>query len=85
QTKADRERQQLIDAYTFLASTLPPDDDGIVRVRLKDFVENSEELLGKEMSERNIRRKFSKNEDIFTMKKGIISPIEKVNNDSEDS
>ena len=85
QTKADRERQQLIDAYTFLASTLPPDDDGIVRVRLKDFVENSEELLGKEMSDRTIRRRFYKVEDIFEMKKGIISPVENMNNDDNDS
>jgi RecA-family ATPase len=80
--KLAKERQQVIDAYTLIAAGKEPDDDGVVRVKLGDFVERSEELFGKEITKPGIRKKLNKFGD-FTVERGIVTPFHDEDDESE--
>lgn len=75
ETKEKEERQSIIDAYTLIASEKEPDDDGMVRVTVQDFVEHSEECFGKEIQRASMYKKLRKFGD-FTIEDSIVSPAE---------
>ncbi|MBR4694729.1 MAG: AAA family ATPase, partial [Selenomonadaceae bacterium] len=75
ETKEKEERQAIIDAYTLIASEKEPDDDGMVRVTVQDFVEHSEEYFGKELKRASMYKKLRKFDD-FTIEDSIVVPAE---------
>lgn len=82
--KQKKERQDIIDAYTLIATDKEPDDDGVVRVRVKDVIERSEELFGKAYARSSVNKKFNKFGD-FKIVKGVILPSDSIENkDVED-
>lgn len=83
QAKRDKERQDIIDAYETIAAGKEPDDDGVVRVRVKDAIDRSEELLGKKYARSSINKKFKKFGD-FKIIKGVILPTDSTDEDDDD-
>ena len=73
--KAERERQEIIDAYEVLQA----EKDEPVTVN--DFVERSEEFFGKKLKRLGIRKRILKTGE-FEIDKGEIWPVE--NNDAND-
>ncbi|MBR2215730.1 MAG: hypothetical protein IJ849_08240 [Selenomonadaceae bacterium] len=71
--KAKEERQAIIDAYTLIAATKDPDEDGVVRVTVQDFVDNSEEYFGREMKRASMYKKIRKYED-FSIEDSVVTP-----------
>ena len=73
--KLAKERQQIIDAYTLIAAGKEPDDDGVVRVKIADFVERSEEFFEKKIKRDGIRKRLKKFGD-FTVENGVVTPFQ---------
>lgn len=66
--KADRERQDIVDAYTVIVA-----EKGDVKI--SDFVERSIEIFGKEITRTPIRKKIIKT-GLFEIENGFIRPID---------
>ena len=81
--KLAKERQQIIDAYTLIAAGKEPDDDGVVRVKVMDFVEQSEELLGKKYARSSMNKKLKKFGD-FEIDRGVVTPFRDEEDNTED-
>lgn len=76
--KAERERQEIIDAYEVLQA----EKDEPVTVR--DFVERSDEFFGKELKRNSMYKKIRKYGD-FEIEEGKIKPVDdSADNDEED-
>lgn len=82
QRKAKEERQEIIDAYTLIAADKEPDEDGVVRVTVQDFVDASEECFGKEFKRASMYKKLRKFGD-FEIESSIVTPLERNENDSK--
>lgn len=73
-SKADKEKQQIIDAYTLICTTKDPDLDGKVIVKVHDFVERSEELFGKEIkTDKGMKKKLMKYGS-FDIDNAVVTP-----------
>ena len=71
--KAQEERQAIVDAYTLIAGGKEPDEDGVTRVTVQDFVDASEEYFGREMKRASIYKKIRKYGD-FDIEDSIVTP-----------
>lgn len=72
--KAEQERLAITNAYTLIANDKEPDDDGVVRVRVTDFAERSEEFFGKEIGRSGMHKRIAKFKNDFTIHDGIVTP-----------
>jgi RecA-family ATPase len=80
-SKADKEKQQIIDAYTLICTTKDPDLDGKVIVKVHDFVERSEELFGKEIkTDKGMKKKLMKYGS-FDIDNAVVTPSKHSDND----
>lgn len=73
EAKAKEERQEIIDAYTLIAADKEPDEDGMVRVTVQDFVDESEEYFGKKFKRASIYKKLRKYGD-FSIEDSVVIP-----------
>ena len=78
--KAEQERLAITNAYTLIANDKEPDEDGVVRVRVTDFAERSEEFFGKEIGRSGMHKRIAKFKNDFTIHDGIVTP----NHDGDD-
>ena len=85
QAKRDEERQDIIDAYETIAAGKEPDEDGVIRVKLSDMVDDAEEFWGRTYTNKGMRKKVLKYGN-FKIEKGIVIPVESDgdNNDEND-
>lgn len=79
--KAKEERQAIINAYTIIAGEKEPDDDGMVRVTVQDFVDESEEHFGKEIKRASMYKKLRKFGD-FVIEGSVVVPAENAGKNS---
>ena len=77
--KAEQERLAITNAYTLIANDKEPDEDGVVRVRVEDFVDRSEELFDKPLKRNSLYKKIRRYGD-FTITNGVVTP----NHDNDD-
>lgn len=73
--KAEQERLAITNAYTLIANDKEPDDDGVVRVRVEDFVERAEEFFGRTIKRASLYKKLRKYGD-FSIHDGVVTPMQ---------
>ena len=81
--KQKEERQAIIDAYTLISADKEPDEDGVVRVRVKDVMDRSIDFFGKSYARSSVNKKFKKFGD-FKIIKGVILPKDSTDEDNDD-